>query len=162
MSSQLQVQLVRRGFHWHLASVKVVCFITWFVNNLIRWNYLLIFCMEWVNIPVLVEASLAFITEMLSPNHLKWSHPSWSLNVSNYTNNHNRRCLHNGHSLNNFLLVHFYQQNVLKTINIYPLSNQYYTIGIRWMKFTQVRHLFTVKPFPTPPNNKCLHWSFKQ
>merc|ERR1719320_749620 len=56
-------------------------------------------------VPILVESSQAFLTEMLGPNCNELSEATRSLNVSNDSNHYNWWCFQDGNSFNNFLLV---------------------------------------------------------
>ncbi len=56
--------------------------------------------------PVLVEAPLELLRQMLSPNCLQAAQPSRSLDVAHQTNNDHGRGLHNTDSLHDFFLVH--------------------------------------------------------
>merc|ERR550517_1903564 len=55
--------------------------------------------------PVLVEATLALLAQMLSPHGLQGPQATWSLDVSDHTNTGHWRGLNDGHSLNDVLLV---------------------------------------------------------
>src|SRR4051812_13928460 len=55
--------------------------------------------------PVLVEPPPNVFTEMLSPDSVKGTEATGSLNVGNKSNNNNRWCLNNGDSLTGLLLV---------------------------------------------------------
>jgi len=62
-----------------------------------------------VYLPVLVESPAAFLAQMLGEDGLEGPETTWSLDVANTANNHHWRCLNNGHSLHDFLLVGFCQ-----------------------------------------------------
>jgi len=52
--------------------------------------------------PVLVEATLAFNVDMLSPDGLEGTEAAWGLDVTNHANGDQWRSLNNGHGLDNF------------------------------------------------------------
>ena len=53
-------------------------------------------------VPVLVEATLAFNVDMLSPDSLEGTEAAWGLDVTNHANGDQWRSLNNGHGLDNF------------------------------------------------------------
>jgi hypothetical protein len=57
-------------------------------------------------VPVLVEASLDFVAEMFGPDGGKGTETTGSLDVSDHTNDNERRSLQDGDGLDDFLLVH--------------------------------------------------------
>ena len=58
-----------------------------------------------VSLPVLVESTSAFLTEMLSKNSSQTAQSSGGLDVTYYTNNHHGWSLDNSDSLHNLFLV---------------------------------------------------------
>lgn len=56
--------------------------------------------------PVLIEATLALLTDVLSKDGLEGTKATGGVNVAHDTNHHHGGCLHNGHGLHYFLLVH--------------------------------------------------------
>lgn len=56
-------------------------------------------------LPVLVEATTAFLGQMLSPDVDEGAHAEWSLDVADGTHNNHWWGFQDGHGLNDFLLV---------------------------------------------------------
>lgn len=56
--------------------------------------------------PVLVESSLALVTEMFSPDSLEGTETGWGLDVPHKTDNDHGRCFKDGDGFNYFLFVH--------------------------------------------------------
>src|SRR6218665_2441479 len=59
-----------------------------------------------IHLPVLVEASTALFAQMFSKDCLECTETLGSFNVPNDTDNNHWWCFENGHSLDDFLLVH--------------------------------------------------------
>ena len=57
------------------------------------------------DVPVLVEATLALLAQMLSPDRLQGSHATWGLDVADEADALHGRRLDDGNSLDNVLLV---------------------------------------------------------
>ena len=57
-------------------------------------------------VPPLVESAASLIADVLGPDSTNGTKTSWSLDVTNNTNDDDRRGLEDGDGLNNFLLVH--------------------------------------------------------
>merc|ERR1711988_1628399 len=55
--------------------------------------------------PILVESSLTFLSNVLSPHCLKGSQSTRGVDVTNNTNNHNRWSFEDGHSFSHLFLV---------------------------------------------------------
>merc|ERR1719367_2160063 len=55
--------------------------------------------------PVLVEATLAFLAQVLSPDGLESTEATWGLDIANKADSHHGWGLDDGHSLDNILLV---------------------------------------------------------
>uniref|UniRef100_A0A3Q1GMT3 Uncharacterized protein n=1 Tax=Acanthochromis polyacanthus TaxID=80966 RepID=A0A3Q1GMT3_9TELE len=55
---------------------------------------------------ILVEATLALITDMLSKDGSQGTQATGGVDITHNPDHDHRRSFHNGHSLNNFLLVH--------------------------------------------------------
>lgn len=60
-----------------------------------------------VYIPVLVEATLALLRQVLGPNGLESTHAFRCVNVSDKADDDHWRSFEHGHSLDNLLLVNF-------------------------------------------------------
>lgn len=65
-------------------------------------------------IPVLVEAATALLGQMLGPDIDQSTQAEWSLNVADSANSNHWRCLQNGDSLDDLLLVDLYITRNLK------------------------------------------------
>jgi len=70
------------------------------------------------SVPVLVEPSFELFTEVGCPDGGESSEATWSLNVSNDTNNENGGCLHDGDGLNDLTFMHFGPWPVKITDNV--------------------------------------------
>merc|ERR1719285_57394 len=55
--------------------------------------------------PILVESSLTFLSNMLSPHCLEGSQSTRGVDIPHYTNNHNRWSFEDGHSFSHLFLV---------------------------------------------------------
>ena len=74
------------------------------------------------NIPVLVEATFAFFTQMLSPNCFESTKTSRRLDVTNNSYAYHWRCFNNCNRLYNFFLVHFWPRPISFSHNMWHTS----------------------------------------
>ena len=75
-------------------------------------------CCSHENVPVFVESSLTFFSQMLSPDSLESTKTSWGFNVSNNTDGNHGWCFDDGYSLNDFFLVQFGTRTISFTYNM--------------------------------------------
>jgi len=68
--------------------------------------------------PVLVETTLAFLSNVFSPDSLEGAHAAWGVDVTNNANTNNWRSLQNGDCLDNFFFIDLGSRPVDLTNNV--------------------------------------------
>jgi len=68
--------------------------------------------------PVLVETTLAFLSNMFSPDSLQGAHSPWGVDITNNADTYDWRSLQNSDSLDNFFFVDLGSRSVNLTDNV--------------------------------------------